>query len=119
MKIAGIDVHKKVLVVVVVHDSVPEEKPARRRLSRCRASCSDSENLVTGAGVEEAKLSNPHLWRIDCQVYVVALASMNLQLFAFLFHCNINGPVSSIGSKVGRLVRNQVAVLNLVMKLVQ
>ena len=31
MKIAGIDVHKKVLMVVVVDASVPEEKPARRR----------------------------------------------------------------------------------------
>ena len=31
MKIAGIDVHKKVLMVVVVDTSAPEEKPARRR----------------------------------------------------------------------------------------
>jgi len=28
MKIAGIDVHKKVLMVVVVDASAPEEKPA-------------------------------------------------------------------------------------------
>ena len=31
MKMAGIDVHKKVLMVVVVDASTPEEKPARRR----------------------------------------------------------------------------------------
>ena len=31
MKVAGIDVHKKVLMVVVVDASAPEEKPARRR----------------------------------------------------------------------------------------
>src|SRR5260370_32925566 len=31
MKMAGIDVHKKVLMVVVVDASAPEEKPARRR----------------------------------------------------------------------------------------
>src|SRR5262249_1068978 len=31
MKIAGIDVHKKVLMVVVVDSSAPEEEPARRR----------------------------------------------------------------------------------------
>jgi hypothetical protein len=31
MKMAGIDVHKKVLMVVVLDASVPEEKPARRR----------------------------------------------------------------------------------------
>ena len=32
MKIAGIDVHKKVLMVVVVDASTPEEKPERRRI---------------------------------------------------------------------------------------
>ena len=31
MKIAGIDVHKKVLMVVVMDGSAPEVKPARRR----------------------------------------------------------------------------------------
>jgi hypothetical protein len=31
MKVAGIDVHKKVLMVVVVDASTPEEKPTRRR----------------------------------------------------------------------------------------
>jgi hypothetical protein len=31
MKFAGIDVHKKVLMVVIVDASTPEEKPARRR----------------------------------------------------------------------------------------
>jgi hypothetical protein len=31
MKIAGIDVHKKVLMVVVMDASAPEQKPARRR----------------------------------------------------------------------------------------
>jgi hypothetical protein len=48
-KIAGIDVHKKVLMVVVLDASTPEEKPERRRfptmpsdlramMSPCRAS---------------------------------------------------------------------------------
>ena len=31
MKVAGIDVHKKVLMAVVVDASAPEEKPLRRR----------------------------------------------------------------------------------------
>jgi hypothetical protein len=31
MKMAGIDVHKKVLMVVVVDTSTPQQKPARRR----------------------------------------------------------------------------------------
>ena len=33
MKIAGIDVHKKVLMVVVIEASMPEEKPVRRRFA--------------------------------------------------------------------------------------
>jgi len=33
MKIAGIDVHKKVLMVVIVDGSAPEEKPTRRRFA--------------------------------------------------------------------------------------
>ena len=33
MKIAGIDVHKKVLMVVIVNGSAPEEKPTRRRFA--------------------------------------------------------------------------------------
>ena len=32
-KIAGIDVHKKVLMVVVVDASTPEERPERRRFA--------------------------------------------------------------------------------------
>jgi len=31
MKIAGIDVHKKVLMVVVMDSSAPEEKPANQQ----------------------------------------------------------------------------------------
>ena len=32
-KIAGIDVHKKVLMVVVIDATTPEEKPERRRFA--------------------------------------------------------------------------------------
>jgi hypothetical protein len=32
-KIAGIDVHKKVLMVVVIDVSTPDEKPERRRFA--------------------------------------------------------------------------------------
>ena len=32
-KIAGIDVHKRVLMVVVIDASTPEEKPERRRFT--------------------------------------------------------------------------------------
>ena len=33
MKMAGIDVHKKVLMVIVVDTNTPEEKPVRRRFA--------------------------------------------------------------------------------------
>ena len=33
MKVAGIDVHKKVLMVVIVDASTPEQKPERRRFA--------------------------------------------------------------------------------------
>ena len=33
MKMAGIDVHKKVLIVVVIETTSPEEKPERRRFT--------------------------------------------------------------------------------------
>src|ERR1039458_6079061 len=64
MKIAGIDVNKKVLRVVVVDASVPEEKPARRRfvtlpseLQRCRI-------WLQEQGGEEAVMeSTAQYWR--------------------------------------------------------
>ena len=39
MKMAGIDVHKKVLMVVVVDTVTPQEKPARRRFVTMPANC--------------------------------------------------------------------------------
>ena len=40
-KIAGLDVHKKVLRVVVIDATTPEEKAERRRFATCRVTCSD------------------------------------------------------------------------------
>jgi hypothetical protein len=40
-KIAGIDVHKKVLMVVVLDASTPEEKPERRRFPTMRVTYGD------------------------------------------------------------------------------
>jgi len=40
-KIAGIDVHKKVLMVVVMDASTLESKPERRDLPPCRVTYSD------------------------------------------------------------------------------
>jgi hypothetical protein len=40
-KIAGIEVHKKVLMVVVIDASLPESKPERRRFAPCRVTYGD------------------------------------------------------------------------------
>jgi hypothetical protein len=41
-KIAGIDVHKKVLMVVVVDRATPDEKPERRRFPTMPTECATS-----------------------------------------------------------------------------
>jgi hypothetical protein len=64
-KIAGIDVHKKVLMVVVIDAATPEEKPERRLVTPCRARWVDSRSgyhqeavmrlaEVPGLGVDSA-----------------------------------------------------------------
>ena len=64
MKVAGIDVHKKVLMVVVVDASTAEEKAARRR---CVTMPSELHRLLTWLqeqGVEEAVMeSTAQYWR--------------------------------------------------------
>src|SRR5215469_8322312 len=50
MKIAGIDVHKKVWMVVVIDASTPEEKPTRRAIGHDAERVAALPNLVTGAG---------------------------------------------------------------------
>jgi hypothetical protein len=63
-KIAGIDVHKKVLMVVVIDATTPEEKPERRR---CATLPSDLHRLLIWLreqGVEEAVMeSTAQYWR--------------------------------------------------------
>jgi len=65
MKIAGIDVHKKVLMVVLVDASAPEEKPARRRfvmlpseLQRFRNGCSGSRQALCRKGSRHRRPSS-------------------------------------------------------------
>ena len=43
-KIAGIEVHKKVLMVVVIDASTPEEKPERRRFATMPSEIADSRS---------------------------------------------------------------------------
>jgi transposase len=64
MKVAGIDVHKKVLMVVVVDASRPEEKPARRRFVTMPSELHRLLTWLREQGVEEAVMeSTAQDWR--------------------------------------------------------
>jgi transposase len=77
-KIAGIDVHKKVLMVVIMDASTPESKPERRRFATMP---SDLRRLLTWLreqGVEEAVMeSTAQYWR---PVWLELEPHMRLQL---------------------------------------
>ena len=63
-KIAGIDVHKKVLMVVVLDASTPEEKPERRRLPTMPSELRRLLIWLREQGVEEAVMeSTAQYWR--------------------------------------------------------
>ena len=64
MKIAGIDVHKKVLMVVIVDGSAPEEKPTRRRFATMPSQLHQLRIWLQGQRVEEAVMESTALyWR--------------------------------------------------------
>ena len=64
MKIAGIDVHKKVLMVVVMDTSAPEEKPAGRRFVTLPSELQRFRIWLQEQGVEEAVMeSTAQYWR--------------------------------------------------------
>ena len=64
MKIAGIDVHKKVLMVVVMDGSALEEKPARRRFVTLPSELQRFRIWLQEQGVEEAVMeSTAQYWR--------------------------------------------------------
>jgi hypothetical protein len=56
-KIAGIDVHKKVLMVVVIDATTPEEKPERRRFANMPSEMRRLSIWLREQGVEEAVVS--------------------------------------------------------------
>lgn len=63
-KIAGIDVHKKVLMVVVMDARAPESKPERRRFSTLPSELSRLSTWLREQGVEEAVMeSTAQYWR--------------------------------------------------------
>ena len=64
MKVAGIDVHKKVLMAVVVDASMPEEKPARRRFVTLPSELHRLLTWLREPGVEEVGMeSTAQYWR--------------------------------------------------------
>src|SRR5512135_2515668 len=64
MKMAGIDVHKKVLMVVVVDTSTPQEKPARRRFVTMPSELHRLLTWLREQEVEEAVMeSTAQYWR--------------------------------------------------------
>ncbi len=64
MKIAGIDVHKKVLMVVVMDAGVPEVKPVRRRFVTLPSELQRLRGWLQEQGVEEAVMeSTAQYWR--------------------------------------------------------
>src|ERR1700674_3473058 len=63
-KIAGIDVHKKVLMVVVLDASTPDEKPERRRFPTLPSELRRLSIWLREQGVEEAVMeSTAQYWR--------------------------------------------------------
>ena len=64
MKMAGIDVHKKVLMVVVMDTSTPQEKPVRRRFITLPNELHRLLTWLREQGVEEAVMESPaQYWR--------------------------------------------------------
>src|SRR5215467_6828870 len=64
MKMAGIDVHKKVLMVVVIETTSPEEKPERRRFTTLPGDLSRLSSWLRAQGVQEAVMeSTAQYWR--------------------------------------------------------
>ena len=63
-KIAGIDVHKKVLMVVVMDAHTPEAKPERRRFATMPSELHRLSTWLEEQGVEEAVMeSTAQYWR--------------------------------------------------------
>ena len=56
--IAGIDVHKKVLMVVVLYAHAPETKPPRRRFSTLPSELHRLSTWLQELGVEEAVMES-------------------------------------------------------------
>jgi transposase len=77
-KVAGIDVHKKVLMVVVLDVSDPESEPQRRRFGTTTTELRELSTWLRGQGVQEAVMeSTAQYWR---PVWYELEPHMHLQL---------------------------------------
>ena len=76
-KLAGIDVHKKVLMVVVLDANTPEEKPERRRFATMPSDLHRLSTWLRAQGVEEAVMESTQYWR---SVWLELEPYMRLQL---------------------------------------
>lgn len=77
-KIAGIDVHKEVLMVVVMDAGTPESKPERRRFATMPSELRRLSTWLREQGVEEAVMeSTAQYWR---SVWLELEPYMRLQL---------------------------------------
>jgi hypothetical protein len=77
-KIAGIDVHKKVLMVVVIDASTPEGKPERRRFATMPSELRRLSSCLREQEVKEAVMeSTAQYWR---SVWLELEPYMRLQL---------------------------------------
>ena len=88
MKMAGIDVHKKVLMVVVVDASMPEERPARRRFVTMPSELHPLLTWLREQGVEEAVME------FDCSVLAVGVAGTGAA-HAFALSASVFQPCST------------------------
>ena len=67
MKMAGIDVHKKVLMVVVIETTSAEEKPERRQFTTLPGDLSRLSSWLRAQDGQEAVMeSTAQYWRTVC-----------------------------------------------------
>src|SRR5260370_14960514 len=82
-KIAGIDVHKKVLMVVVMDARTPESKPERRRFATMPSELRRLSTWLQERGVEEAVMeSTAQYWRSAWLVLSAPMCLCPRQAFA-------------------------------------
>src|ERR1035441_6257570 len=105
-KIAGIDVHKKVLMVVVIDARTPDSKPERRRFTPMPSDLCRLSTWLEQLGVEEAVMeSTAQYWR---SVWLGLEPQFRLHLAKAFSHCAPRGRKHDF-KDAERLVRRLIA----------